>query len=106
MDNRIKFSKPEGFFPNGTPDELYNWPTREKAYISHDKHYITAWSGEPAPHAGDWSAFTQQGMQNAALRQGQPLPYLPTSSPSPERAQWTLIKREDGGSVFISGTPE
>ncbi|PLR37637.1 type VI secretion protein ImpA [Chimaeribacter coloradensis] len=96
---------PEGFFPQGTPDELYNWPTREKAYISHEKTYITAWSGEPAPHAGDWSVFTRQGMQNAVLRQGQPLPYL-TTSPYPERAQWTLIKREDGGSVFISNTSE
>ncbi|MGU3524715.1 type VI secretion protein ImpA [Enterobacteriaceae bacterium C23F] len=25
---------PEGFFPNGTPDELYSWPEREKNYLS------------------------------------------------------------------------
>lgn len=25
---------PEGFFPNGTPDELYSWPEREKNYHS------------------------------------------------------------------------
>ncbi|WP_312625533.1 type VI secretion protein ImpA [Scandinavium sp.] len=25
---------PEGFFPNGTPDELYSWPEREQNYLS------------------------------------------------------------------------
>lgn len=38
---------PEGFFPNGTPEELYNWPEREKDYITREGEYISAWSGEP-----------------------------------------------------------
>ncbi|WP_312625530.1 type VI secretion protein ImpA [Scandinavium sp.] len=91
---------PEGFFPNGTPDELYSWPEREKNYISREGGYISAWSGEEATHTGDWSVFTGNEMKHVNLRKGERLPYLPGENNSQQRACWTLVKREDGGSVF------
>jgi hypothetical protein len=91
---------PEGFFPQGTPDELYSWPEREKNYLTREGEYISAWSGEAAIHAGDWSVFTGQEMKYVMLSQGELLPYLPDTNGTFQRACWTLIKREDGGSVF------
>jgi hypothetical protein len=91
---------PEGFFPQGTPDELYSWPEREKNYLTREGEYISAWSGEAAIHAGDWSVFTGQEMKRVMLSQGELLPYLPGINGTFQRACWTLIKRADGGSVF------
>ncbi|HCM9650868.1 TPA: type VI secretion protein ImpA, partial [Enterobacter bugandensis] len=91
---------PEGFFPNKTPDELYNWPEREKDYITREGEYISAWSGEPSPYSGDWSMFTGSEMKYVSVGQGQALPYLTGANDSPQRVCWTLIKRDDNGSVF------
>ncbi|EOY5749315.1 type VI secretion protein ImpA, partial [Enterobacter bugandensis] len=91
---------PEGFFPNKTPDELYNWPEREKDYITREGEYISAWSGEPSPYSGDWSVFTGSEMKYVSVGQGQALPYLTGANDSPQRVCWTLIKRDDNGSVF------
>uniref|UniRef100_UPI001F231E4E type VI secretion protein ImpA n=1 Tax=Enterobacter cancerogenus TaxID=69218 RepID=UPI001F231E4E len=91
---------PEGFFPNCTPDELYNWPEREKDFITREGEYISAWSGELSPHSGDWSMFTGSEMKYASVGQGQALPYLTGAKGSPQRVCWTLIKRDDNGSVF------
>ena len=91
---------PEGFFPNGTPDELYNWPEREKDYLTREGEYISAWSGEPSPHSGDWSMFTGSEMKYVSLGQGHMLPYLAGRNDAPERVCWTLIKRDDNGSVI------
>ncbi|AUJ83356.1 type VI secretion protein ImpA [Enterobacter cancerogenus] len=91
---------PEGFFPNKTPDELYTWPEREKDYITREGEYISAWSGELSPHSGDWSMFTGSEMKYASVGQGQALPYLTSDKGSPQRVCWTLIKRDDNGSVF------
>ncbi|HGW3770560.1 TPA: type VI secretion protein ImpA [Enterobacter cloacae] len=90
----------EGFFPNGTPEELYNWPEREKDYITREEEYISAWSGELSPHSGDWSVFTGSEMKYVSVGQGQALPYLTGANDSPQRVCWTLIKRDDNGSVF------
>ncbi|WP_431625450.1 type VI secretion protein ImpA [Enterobacter chuandaensis] len=91
---------PEGFFPNCAPEELYNWPEREKDYITRDGDYISAWSGELSPHSGDWSMFTGSEMKYVSVGQGQVLPYLSGVKDSPQRVCWTLIKRDDNGSVF------
>ncbi|HAS0834934.1 TPA: type VI secretion protein ImpA, partial [Enterobacter cloacae subsp. cloacae] len=91
---------PEGFFPNKTPDELYNWPEREKDYITREGEYISAWSGELSPHSGDWSVFTGSEMKYVSVGQGQALPYLTGANDSPQRVCWTLLKRDDNGSVF------
>ena len=91
---------PEGFFPNCTPDELYNWPEREKDFITREGEYISAWSGELSPHSGDWSMFTGSEMKYASFGQGQVLPYLTDTNSSSQRVCWTLIKRDDNGSVL------
>ncbi|WP_368540750.1 type VI secretion protein ImpA [Enterobacter soli] len=91
---------PEGFFPKGTPEELYSWPEREKDYITHEKEYVSAWSGELSPHSGEWSVFTGTEMKYFSAVQGQMLPYLTGINDSPERVCWTLIKRDDQGSVL------
>lgn len=91
---------PEGFFPDKTPDELYNWPEREKDYITREGEYITAWSGELSPHSGDWSMFTGGEMKYASVGKCQPLPYLTETNGSSQRVCWTLIKRDDNGSVL------
>jgi hypothetical protein len=88
---------PEGFFPNGTPEELYRWPEREAQYLSREGEPVSAWSGEPALHGGDWSAFTGNEMKHVTLSKGAALPYLPGENNSQQRACWTLVKREDGG---------
>jgi hypothetical protein len=90
----------EGFFPKGEPDELYTWPEREKYFISSKSEYITVWTGEQAPHAGEWSIYTQQGMQYVTVNQGQYLPHWTDKHGFLNRVQWTLIKRADGGSVY------
>ncbi|OMQ21476.1 type VI secretion protein ImpA [Serratia oryzae] len=90
----------EGFFPKGEPDELYTWSEREKHFISGDSEYLTVWAGEPAPHAGEWSIYTQQGMQYVTVNQGQSLPHWTDKHGLSNRVQWTLIKRADGGSVY------
>jgi hypothetical protein len=91
-----------GFFPNGTPEELYSWPEREAEFISREGEPISGWSGEAAAHAGDWSVFTGREMQHVTLEKGEPLPWLTDENHSPERACWTLVRRKDGGPVSVA----
>ncbi|VVP58925.1 hypothetical protein PS870_05940 [Pseudomonas fluorescens] len=84
-----------GFFPKGEPDELYTWPACEAQYISRDGAFITARSGEPATHAGQWSTFGRQGFEYLDLQQGQRLPHK-----DEQPVMWTLIARADGGSCI------
>jgi hypothetical protein len=91
-----------GFFPNGTPEELYSWPEREAKFISREGKPISGWSGEAAAHAGDWSVFTGREMQHVTLEKGEPLPWLTDENHSPERACWTLVRRRDGGPVSVA----
>lgn len=91
---------PGGFFPKCTPEELYNWPAREADYLSRGREYITAWTGEAASHAGQWSTFTGNEMQHAMLAAGESLPPIRDKENSALRACWTLVSRADGGSVF------
>ncbi|WP_368545050.1 type VI secretion protein ImpA [Enterobacter soli] len=90
----------EGFFPNGTPEELYNWPEREKAFVTREGEYFSAWSGERSPHSGEWSVFTGNEMKYVSVGEGQMLPYLTGVEGTTQRVRWTLIKRDDNGSVF------
>lgn len=90
----------EGFFPNRTSDELYNWPERERDYITREREFISVWSGILCPHSGDWSVFTGAEIKNITLKQGQIMPYLSGVNDTKRQVCWTLISREDGGSVF------
>lgn len=92
---------PEGFFPKGTPEELYSWPEREAQYISRAGESVTGWSGEEATHTGDWSVFTGNEMKHVTLNKGEFLPYLPGENNSQQRACWTLVKREDDGPLRL-----
>ncbi len=86
-----------GFFPKGQPEELYTWPEREAQFISREGVFISAWSGEPASHAGKWSIFGRKGFEYQDLQQGQRLPYK-----DEQPVKWTLIARADGGSCVES----
>lgn len=56
-------------FPAGTPEELYNWPQRQQQYIT-EQQRISASSGEPCPHGGEWSIFVEDKPVTVTLEQG------------------------------------
>ena len=86
---------PQGFFPNGKPEELYTWPEREAQFVYLDGPHITALSGELARHTGKWAMHGRKGYEYIDLEQGQ---YLPKKNG--ETVKWTLISRGDGGSCI------
>lgn len=93
---------PEGFFPNHHPQELYHWPEREKQYLSEQAQpRIAAWSGETCPHSGRWSTFMYRGVEFTHFEQGQQIPEWLDKYGAPQKAQWTLLERDDGGSPLI-----
>lgn len=65
---------------------------------------ITRWTGETAPHAGQWAAMVNGATKYIQTREGQKMPEYEDKYGKHHRACWSLLKRDDKGSVFI--TPE
>jgi len=93
---------PEGFFPKGLPEELYNWPEKEKLLRQAEPTRITAYSGETSPHSGRWGTFIDGSLRYAHVRQEQVLPEYEDKEGKLHRTLWSLLERDDKGSVFIN----
>lgn len=92
---------PEGFFPEGKPEELYNWPLREKTLQHNQMVRIAKWSSEASTHSGQWAATINGTTQYIHLKQGETIPEFEDIRGIRHRAFWSLMKRDDGGNVFI-----
>ena len=93
---------PEGFFPKGLPEELYNWPEKEKLLRQAEPTRITAYSGETSPHSGRWGTFIDGSLHYVHVRQEQVLPEYEDKEGKLHRTLWSLLERDDKGSVFIN----
>ncbi|ABP61573.1 hypothetical protein Ent638_2908 [Enterobacter sp. 638] len=92
---------PEGFFPEGKPEELYNWPQREKKILQEERERITCWSGAFAPFSGRWATIINGATQYTHTRTGQVMLEFEDKQGKKHRACWSLLKRDDDGNVFI-----
>lgn len=83
-------------------------PVQEALAASQDKEgepqRIELWSGERCPHAGQWGCWAAGSLHYQDFREGQTLPEWPQHKP--QRALWSLLKREDGGSCFVPASVE
>ncbi|MCW2105576.1 UNVERIFIED_ORG: hypothetical protein M2402_002744 [Rahnella aquatilis] len=93
---------PEGFFPKRLPEELYNWPEKEKLLRQVEPVRLTAYSGETSPHSGRWGTFIDGSLRYAHVKQGQALPEYEDKESKLHRTLWSLLERDDKGSVFIN----
>ena len=91
----------EGFFPEGKPEELYNWPKREQLLLQEKMVRITRWNGDLAPYAGRWATIVNGTTQYLQTREGQVLPEFEDRHGLKYRACWSLLERDDKGSVFV-----
>ncbi|MCE9994151.1 DUF3396 domain-containing protein [Enterobacter asburiae] len=62
---------------------------------------ITRWNGELAPCAGRWATIVNGTTQYLHTREGQVLPEFEDKNGSKHRACWSLLERDDKGSVFV-----
>ncbi|MFI8418312.1 DUF3396 domain-containing protein [Serratia sp. NPDC078593] len=72
----------------------------EDAGKSYEPARITRWTDELAPHAGKWATIINGTTQYTATRQGQKMPTFEDKDGKKHRACWSLLERDDGGSVF------
>jgi len=62
---------------------------------------ITAYSGETSPHTGRWGTFIDGSLRYVHVKHGQTLPEYEDKKGKFHRTLWSLLEREDNGSVFI-----
>ncbi|WP_436883233.1 DUF3396 domain-containing protein [Enterobacter asburiae] len=62
---------------------------------------ITRWTDDIAPHAGQWASIVNGTTQYIQIREGQKMPTFTDIHGQKHRACWSLLKRDDRGSVFI-----
>ncbi|MCW2456958.1 UNVERIFIED_ORG: hypothetical protein M2414_004719 [Rahnella aquatilis] len=62
---------------------------------------ITRWTDDSAPYAGQWAAIVNGITQYIQTREGQQMPAFEDVHGQRHRACWSLLKRDDRGSVFI-----
>lgn len=92
---------PGGFFPEGKPEELYNWPQREKKILQEERERITCWNGVFAPFSGRWATIINGTTQYTHTHAGQVMPEFEDKHGNKYRACWSLLERDDGGNVFV-----
>ncbi|MGR7525728.1 DUF3396 domain-containing protein [Klebsiella aerogenes] len=61
---------------------------------------ITCWSGEKSPFDGRWATIINGTTQYTQTRSGQIMPEFEDKHGQKHRASWSLLERDDGGSVF------
>lgn len=91
----------EGFFPEGKPEELYNWPQREQELQQEKMVRITHWTDETAPYAGQWASIVNVTTEYIQTNEGQKMPAFKDKYGQKHRTCWKLLKRDDKGSVFV-----
>lgn len=62
---------------------------------------ITRWTDETAPYAGQWAAIVNGTTEYIQTREGQKMPAFEDKYGKKHRACWSLLKRDDKGSVFV-----
>jgi len=62
---------------------------------------ITCWTDELAPYAGQWAAIVNGVTDYIQTREGQKMPPFTDKHGNQHRARWSLLKRDDNGSVYI-----
>ncbi|MCG0457403.1 type VI secretion protein ImpA [Enterobacter cloacae complex sp. ECC445] len=97
---------PEGFFPEGKPEELYNWPLQEIELLQEKRVRITRWSGDLAPFDARRGTTLNGTTQYTQTRAGQAMPEFEDKGGKMHRACWSLLERDDGGSVFTVSPEE
>ncbi|MEG2400537.1 MAG: DUF3396 domain-containing protein [Citrobacter sp.] len=68
---------------------------------SFDPERITRWDGDLAPYAGRWATIVNGTTQYLQTREGQVLPEFEDRHGKKFRACWSLLERDDKGSVFF-----
>ena len=63
---------------------------------------ITAYSGETSPHTGRWGTFIDGSLRYVHVKHGQTLPEYEDKEGRRHRTLWSLLERDDKGSVFIN----
>ncbi|RQM36362.1 DUF3396 domain-containing protein [Erwinia psidii] len=61
---------------------------------------ITYWSGETSPFDGRWATIVNGTTQYTQTRDGQIMPEFEDKHGKKHPARWSLLERDDGGSVF------
>ncbi|HCD3310767.1 MULTISPECIES: type VI secretion protein ImpA [Enterobacter cloacae complex] len=97
---------PEGFFPEGKPEELYNWPLQEIELLQEKRVRITRWSGDLAPFDARRGTTLNGTTQYTQTRAGQAMPEFEDKGGKMHRACWSLLERDDGGSMFTVSPEE
>ena len=73
----------------------------EEPATSSEPVRITRWTDETAPHAGQWAAIVNGTTEYIQTREGQKMPAFEDKHGKKHRARWSLLKRDDKGSVFV-----
>lgn len=61
---------------------------------------ITCWSGEASPFDGRWATIVNGTTQYTQTRAGEIMPEFEDKHGQKHKARWSLLERDDGGSVF------
>ncbi|QGX92475.1 DUF3396 domain-containing protein [Tatumella sp. TA1] len=67
---------------------------------SWDPVRITCWSGETSPFDGRWATIVNGTTQYTQTRAGQIMPEFEDNHGQKHHSRWSLLERDDGGSVF------
>ncbi len=73
----------------------------EEPETSSEPVRITRWTDETAPHAGQWATIINGTTEYIQTREGQKMPAFEDKHGKKHRARWSLLKRDDQGSVFV-----
>lgn len=68
---------------------------------SFEPERITRWDGDLSPYAGRWATIVNGTTQYIQTREGQVLPEFEDKYGKKYRACWSLLERDDKGSVFV-----
>jgi hypothetical protein len=82
-------------------DEASALLDKEEVGKSWEPVRITRWTDEIAPYAGQWASIVNGTTEYIQTCEGQKMPPFEDKYGKQHRARWTLLKRDDKGSVFI-----
>ncbi|CNK34301.1 Uncharacterized protein conserved in bacteria [Yersinia pseudotuberculosis] len=71
---------------------------------SDDPVRITCWTDETAPYAGQWASIVNGATEYIQTREGQKMPMFVDKNGNKHHARWSLLKRDDQGSVYVIPT--
>ncbi|EPB4850059.1 type VI immunity family protein, partial [Cronobacter malonaticus] len=81
-------------------DEASALLDKAEAETSREPVRIQCWTDDIAPYAGQWAAIVNGRTEYIQTREGQKMPLYKDKYGKSHRACWTLLKRDDKGSVY------